>query len=246
MPEYQRIILVTGSNTGIGFEIVRLLAQKGHIVYLSARNEAAGLEAQSKLKAEGLSTVKFVALDVTSAASIDAARAFIEKAGGRLDTLVHNAGVSCMDQSRGALAEPFSAIETTMATNFYGLISVSQAFVPLLRHAKPGYACIVSVASDMSSNGHMARTAGPLHGLVAYNSSKAAANSYLIALAKELAGEVKVNSISPGFTTTKLNGFRAGGKTAEQSAEVIVPWALLGADDKDKTCESLHLLAICR
>jgi NAD(P)-dependent dehydrogenase (short-subunit alcohol dehydrogenase family) len=41
-----KIILVTGSNTGIGFELVRLLAAKGHLVYLSARNEAAGKEAQ--------------------------------------------------------------------------------------------------------------------------------------------------------------------------------------------------------
>lgn len=46
MSDYKRVILVTGSNTGIGYELVRLLAAKGHTVYLASRNEAAGKEAQ--------------------------------------------------------------------------------------------------------------------------------------------------------------------------------------------------------
>lgn len=43
---YPRTILVTGSNTGIGYALVRLLAQKGNVVYLTSRKEAAGKEAQ--------------------------------------------------------------------------------------------------------------------------------------------------------------------------------------------------------
>ena len=46
MADYRRVILVTGSNTGIGYEFVRLLAKKGHIVYLASRNASAGKEAQ--------------------------------------------------------------------------------------------------------------------------------------------------------------------------------------------------------
>lgn len=46
MGEYQRVILVTGSNSGIGYELVRLLASKGHIVYLASRNPTAGEDAQ--------------------------------------------------------------------------------------------------------------------------------------------------------------------------------------------------------
>jgi len=46
MSSYRRTILVTGSNTGIGYALVRLLAQKGHNVYLASRNDAAGKEAQ--------------------------------------------------------------------------------------------------------------------------------------------------------------------------------------------------------
>ena len=44
-----KVILVTGANTGIGFELVRLLAEKGHTVYLGARNEHAGKVAECVL-----------------------------------------------------------------------------------------------------------------------------------------------------------------------------------------------------
>lgn len=235
MSEYKRIVLVTGANTGIGFEIVKSLAEKGHTVYLSARNETSGKEAQKKLSAEGLD-VKFVQLDVTNPESVHAAKEFIEKAEGRLDSLVNNAGVGVMEKSAGALKESLSNIQDGLNTNLLGLISVCQAFVPLLRRSSSGYACIVTVTTDMASNGLMASPKGYLHNVIAYNTSKAAANSYTIALAKELEGEVKVNLVTPGFTTTKLNGFKEGGKTTREGANVIVPFALLGPEDKDKTC----------
>ncbi|KAF8913716.1 hypothetical protein CPB85DRAFT_1433901 [Mucidula mucida] len=235
MASYKRVVLVTGSNTGIGFEIVKSLAEKGHTVYLSARNETAGKEAQSKLTAEGLD-VKFVQFDVTNPDSVNAAKDVIEKAEGRLDSLVNNAGVGLMEKSTGALTEPLSNIQDGLNTNLLGLISVCQAFVPLLRRSTPGYACIVTVTTDMASNGLMASPKGFLHSFIAYNTSKAAANSYTIALAKELDGEIKVNLVTPGFTTSKLNGFKEGGKTTKEGAEVIVPWALLGPEDKAKTC----------
>ena len=107
-----KVILVTGANTGIGFELVRLLAEKGHTVYLAARNERAGKAAvcvkfyiwdacshtheyiyRDQLHADGLTTVKFVRLDVTDAATIQAAKETIEKAEEKLDVLVNNAGM---------------------------------------------------------------------------------------------------------------------------------------------------------
>ncbi len=240
---YKRVILVTGSNTGIGLEIVRSLAEKGHTVYLAARNVKAGLDAQSQLKADGL-IVKFVQLDVTSTESVVAAKDVIEKAEGRLDTVVHNAGISCMAGSAGPLKESLANIQATFDTNLLGLIRVAQAFVPLLRRAPAGQACFVQVSTDMASNSLMASPKGFLHHVISYNTSKAAGNSYIIALAKELKGEVKVNTVTPGFTTTKLNGFAPGGRTPRQAADIIVPWALLGPEDKDKTCKFCFYL--CR
>ncbi|KAJ7880038.1 hypothetical protein B0H14DRAFT_3434782 [Mycena olivaceomarginata] len=159
-----KVILITGSNTGIGYELVHLLAAKGHTVYLASRKESAGNEAVARIKKEKNLDVKFVQLDITDIASVEAAVATIKKAEGRLDVLVNNA-------------------------------------------------VILNVSTDMASNGLMAGPNGFLHQAVAYNTSKAAANSYTIALAHELKGEgIKVNAATPGFTTTKLNGFAPGGK----------------------------------
>ncbi len=235
---YKRVILVTGSNTGIGFEIVRCLAEKGHTVYLSARNVQAGLDAQSQLKDAGLD-VKFVHLDVTSSSSVSAAKEVIEKAEGHLDSLVLNHGISMMQNNMGGpLHVSLSSIQATLDTNLFGLITVCQTFAPLLRSAPSGYACIVQNSTDMASNTVMATSPKfILHRAISYNTSKAAANSYMIALAKELEGEIKVNIVTPGFVTTKLNGFAPGGKTPRQGAEIIAPWALLGPEDNDKHCE---------
>ncbi|KAF9464197.1 hypothetical protein BDZ94DRAFT_524513 [Collybia nuda] len=222
-----KVILVTGSNAGIGFELVRLLAQRNHIVYLAARKENAGKDAQAKLKAEGLD-VKFIQLDITDVESIVAAKSLIEKAEGRLDVLVNNAGVGVLDKPQNATSVSVDVVREAFEPNLFGLIQTTVTLLPLLR-ASP-QAVILNVTSDMASNFHQAQKGASLH-FVAYNTSKAAANSYTIALAQELRDEgIKVNAVTPGFTSTKLNFFGEGGKSIRAGAEVLLPWALLGKE----------------
>ncbi|KAF9521633.1 hypothetical protein CPB83DRAFT_878463 [Crepidotus variabilis] len=207
-----KIILVTGANAGIGFELVQLLAEKGHTVYLGARNPTSGKEAQEKLIEGGSKTVKFVEIDVAKLPSILAARQEIESTEGKLDVLINNAGIAKMD------------------TNLYGLIEATKAFVPLLRKSTTGAPVILNVTTDMASNAFQARPNSALH-FVAYNTSKAAANSYTIALANELKKDnFKVNAVTPGFTSSKLNNFGQGGKSTRDGASVLLPWALLGKE----------------
>ncbi|KAI5831783.1 NAD(P)-binding protein [Schizophyllum commune Tattone D] len=222
-----KVFLVTGSNTGIGFEIVKQLAQAGHTVYLAARSVEAGKKAQEELNKEGLN-VKFVHLDVTDAQTIAAAKKTIEEAEGKLDVLINNAGVSFMNKPQSALDVDVETVRATCEVNLFGLIQTCQTFLPLLR--KSSQAVILNITTDMASNAYQARPDSSLH-VVAYNTSKAAANSYTIALAHELKKEgIKVNAITPGFTTTKLNGFAPGGKTPQQAATDMLPWALLDKD----------------
>ncbi|KAF5382617.1 hypothetical protein D9615_002764 [Tricholomella constricta] len=221
-----KVILVTGSNAGIGFELVRLLAERGHSVYLASRNEASGQKAQAQLKADGLH-VNLVQLDVTDIKSIVAAKDVIENAEGRLDVLVNNAGTGLLDKDQNATTVSLDVIREAFEPNFFGMIQTTITFLPLLRASSQ--AVILNVATDMASNNHQSKS-DYLH-VVAYNTSKAAANSYTIALAHELRGEgIKVNAVTPGFTSTKLNSFREGGKSAKAGAECLLAWALLGKD----------------
>lgn len=136
-------------------------------------------------------------------------------------------GTGVLDQSQNATTVSIDVLRAAFEPNFFGLVQVTTALLPLLR-ASP-QAVILNVTTDMASNTHQS-TSDYLH-VVAYNTSKAAANSYTIALAHELRGEcIKVNAVTPGFTSTKLNSFADGGKSARAGAEVLLPWALVDKD----------------
>ncbi|KAL0062704.1 hypothetical protein AAF712_010399 [Marasmius tenuissimus] len=234
--DYKRVILVTGSNTGIGYEIVKGLAQKGQTVYLAARSEAKGKEAQEKLKKENNLDVKFVLLNVEDLKSIEAARDFIEKAEGRLDVLVNNAGISGMGHPQSANEEmDVDILRAVFETNFFGLVNTTKTFLPLIRKAKPGYGNIVQNSMEWGACSWQASEKGHTQ-FATYSASKSAVHMYSIALANELKeARIRVNCCCPGFTTTALNKFAEGGKTPEQGAQVLVNWSLLGPKDDDKT-----------
>ncbi|KIK54326.1 hypothetical protein GYMLUDRAFT_48867 [Collybiopsis luxurians FD-317 M1] len=231
----RRVILVTGANDGIGYELVRLLAQKGHRVYLGSRNKEKGVAAQTKLEKEHGVKVEYVHLDVKDQISILAAKEAIEKEEGRLDTLVNNAGILTRSPAAGA---DLSAYHDAFETNLFGLISTTNIFLPLLRQSSSGrgHAIILNVTSGLSSNTNQAnpsiRNPGPNS---AYSASKAALNSYSIALAHELKDEnIRVNVVTPGITATKLYNY-FGNRTPEDGAKVLLPFALLEAEEKEKT-----------
>lgn len=129
-----RVAVVTGSNKGIGFAIVRALCKQfqGH-VYLTARNEALGRAAVAALEQEGLHP-KFHQLDVEDGASIARLARYIKDTYGGLDLLVNNAGFAF----KQAATEPFGEqAEVTLRINYWGLLNVSRALFPLLRsHAR--------------------------------------------------------------------------------------------------------------
>src|SRR5215467_11393144 len=87
-----KIILVTGSNRGIGFELVRQLAAMGHTLILSARDKTKGEKAVAQLAQQGL-TVEFLSLDVSNEKSIHEAATIVKKKYDRLDVLINNAGI---------------------------------------------------------------------------------------------------------------------------------------------------------
>src|SRR5262245_64234711 len=99
-----RIALVTGAAKGIGLEIARGLAERGHVVYLTARDAKKAKAAADAMKSRAASRVDVrpLTLDVTDADSIRAAAAHVERESGRLDVLVNNAGI-LLDEEETAL-----------------------------------------------------------------------------------------------------------------------------------------------
>ena len=206
----QRIIVVTGGNRGIGFEICRQLGKRGAQVILTARSPDAGHSA-----------VQFHPLDVTSEESIVRLHDYLERTFGRLDVLINNAGIMTSNDTSG-LQVKLESVRTTLETNTLAPLRLSQALAPLLRRKSAGR--IVNMSSGMGALSQM----GSDH--AAYRISKAALNAVTRILADELAGEVAVNSMSPGWVKTDMGGPGAE-REVTQGADTAV-WLALDAPHK--------------
>lgn len=229
--ENRKIALVTGANKGIGFEIVRQLAQRDVVVLLGARDAVKGEAAAAELRA-GFPNVRFAHIDVTDDASIAAAVASVEKEFGRLDILVNNAGVGF--EFGANLESPWRVsldmLRATYETNVFGVFAVTQAFLPLIRKSPAGR--IVNVSSTLGSLTNQSDPTSPFYqaNTPAYSSSKSALNALTVSLAKELAQtKIKVNAMCPGWVKTDMGGDGAP-RTVEQGAREAVRLAFAPDD----------------
>ncbi|HEY0504519.1 MAG TPA: SDR family oxidoreductase [Lysobacter sp.] len=226
-----KVALVTGGTRGIGFETVRQLAQAGVHTLLAGRDRARAVDAALKLQGEGL-PVEAIALDVTDAASIDAAAKEIERKHGKLDILVNNAGIIVEDRS---LTKPsqqsLAAWRETFDTNVFGVVATTNALLPVLQKAPA--ARIVIVSSLLASLTAHSDPASPIYDfkiIPAYNASKSAVNSYAVHLAYELRDTpIKVNAVHPGYVKTDMNAGE-GEIDVPTGAKTSVQMALLDAD----------------
>jgi NAD(P)-dependent dehydrogenase (short-subunit alcohol dehydrogenase family) len=190
------IVVVTGANRGIGFEISRQLANRGAQVVLTARKSGAGKVAVKRLAAQNLS-VQFRPLDVTSGKSIVALREFLKRTYGRLDVLINNAGIIASADAPG-LKVDMETVRVTLETNALGPLHLSQTLAPLLRRSK--HARIVNISSGMSAFSEMEGDHA------AYRISKTALNAVTAILAAELRDRVAVNAACPGWVRTDMGG----------------------------------------
>ena len=224
-----KIALITGANKGIGLETARQLAASGGVhVVLAARDRAKGVDAALKLQAEGLD-VEALTLDVTDAASIAAAVKEIEKKFGRLDILINNAGIAVQNGSKKVSEETLDVWRKTFDTNLFALISVTQAFLPLLKKAPAGR--IVNLSSILGSLALHSDPASPIYDfkVPAYNVSKTAVNGWTVQLAYELRDtQIKVNAAHPGWVKTEMGGPSAPMEIVD-GAKTSVALALIDA-----------------
>ncbi|HLY30446.1 MAG TPA: SDR family oxidoreductase [Ktedonobacterales bacterium] len=222
-----KIALITGANKGIGFAIARQLGALGATILVGARDQARGETAVQQLRAEALDATP-VHLDVTNQTTIDATVAWIEQTYGKLDILVNNAGISAREGNTPPGELALETLLTTFSTNVFGVFAVTKAMLPLLRRSAAGR--IVNLSSEMGSlsiASDPTSYAAHLPPTLAYNASKTALNALTVFFAKELRNtSVKINSVSPGYVATDLNG-HSGYLTPEQGAKTPVAFAML-------------------
>jgi NAD(P)-dependent dehydrogenase (short-subunit alcohol dehydrogenase family) len=184
-----KVWFVTGASSGLGAAVVRAALAAGDRVVATARNieklrSAVGQPASDRLA--------LVPLDVTSEQQAQAAIAAAVEKLGRIDVLVNNAGYSVL----GTLESLTTAqIEQQLATNFYGVLHVMRAALPVMRRQRSGH--IFNMSSTAGVVGYPA--------VGAYAASKFAIEGLTLSVAPEVERfGIKVTLIEPGFFRTDL------------------------------------------
>jgi NAD(P)-dependent dehydrogenase (short-subunit alcohol dehydrogenase family) len=146
-----RSVLITGTSTGFGLVTAVELARRGWRVFASMRNleKRGALEAALDRAGPGVrERVTIGQLDVTDEASVRASvAATLAATGGRLDAVVHNAGVA----TGGAFEDlPDAELRRVMDTNFFGVLTVTRALLPTFRAQRRGRILVVSSESGFT------------------------------------------------------------------------------------------------
>ncbi len=211
-----KVILIVGGAQGIGCAAARLCGQRGAQVIVADLDDPAGEQIAAEI--EG----KFVRVDITDEASVQAMANEIDAAFGKLDVLIQTAGV---------LLGPFLPLEEFTAGTFRKVldINVTGTFlcakhtVPLIR--KAGGGVVILTSSGAATGGSSS---------FAYGSSKGGVSSFAVTLANRLAPEgIRVNVLSPGNIDTgmKRSVIAADPSTQGKDLERAVADSNLGAPE---------------
>ena len=186
-----KVVLVTGSTTGIGEACARVFAESDAAVMVCGRNEPRGRKVVQAIRTAG-GRAEFTAVDVRAAGACDRlVSETIERLGG-LDVLVNNAGIL---YSATALDTTDEQWLDTMAVNVNALFYLSRAAIRYMKHKGKG--AIVNIASEWGLNGE------PKH--VAYCASKGAVLQITRCMALDHARDnIRVNSVCPGEIHTQM------------------------------------------
>lgn len=194
----QKVLLVTGGSRGIGAAICRLGAKAGYRVAVNyASNKAAADALVAEIKAGGGDAVA-VRGDVGKETDIVAMFGVVDRAFGRLDAFVNNAGI--VDVKARVDEMDVSRLERMMRINVVGSFLCAREAVKRMstRHGGSGGA-IVNISSA-------AATLGSPGEYVDYAASKGAIDTFTIGLAREVALEgIRVNAVRPGIIDTEIH-----------------------------------------
>ncbi len=188
----ERVVLVTGSSSGIGERIAQRFAALGATVVVNSSSSVdAGEAVAAALRADYGTTASYVRADISDA---EEARSLIDQViseHGRLDVLVNNAGWTTRVSHRNLDALTDEIFLKTFQVNVFGTWWVTKAAMPHLKAADDGNIVTISSVAGVR----------PIGSSMAYAMAKAALNHMTALLAKSY-GPVRVNAVAPGLVAT--------------------------------------------
>jgi NAD(P)-dependent dehydrogenase (short-subunit alcohol dehydrogenase family) len=221
-----KVTLITGVSSGIGRAVAQMLAERGALVFGTARNVG---------RAQPIAGIELIPMDVTDPGSVNAAVETALQKARKIDILINNAGYSIA----GALEE--TSVEEAhllFETNFFGVLRVTQAVLPSMR--RHGYGRIVNISSMLGV------LPGPYRGI--YVASKHALEGYTKTLDHEVRMfGIRAVLVEPVHTKTKIaenekNVQAAIPAYADQKQRVteILEKEMANGDDPDTVAEVVY------
>src|SRR2546430_6612532 len=198
-----KVVMITGANSGIGKAASLALAKKGANVVMVTRNKEKGEAARSEIIRESQNgSVDLLLADLSSIESVRSLQTEFQKKYSNLHVLINNAGL--FNQRRNVTTNGY---ENTFATNYLAPFLLTNLQLPILKASAPSR--IINVSSVGHYNGHinfddlnLGREYG---GWKAYGQSKLALVLFTHELAKKLQGTgVTVNAVHPGTVATNI------------------------------------------
>ena len=233
MKSNQKVIIVTGSSSGIGLESALLLARNNYMTYATMRSPEKDTSIKTAAQKEGL-PIRVVQLDVTDDNSVKNAVDHIISETGRIDVLVNNAGYSL----GGALEDlSMGEIKSQYETNLFGLIRVTQAVLPTMRKQRSGR--ILNISSGSGIFG--------FPGISAYVSTKFAVEGLSESMGYELEPlGIKVILVEPGFVKTNFEHAMVIAKKTQDPASPyseLMQKIMVNASELAKNASDAELVA---
>ncbi|HUF99924.1 MAG TPA: SDR family oxidoreductase [Ilumatobacter sp.] len=187
-----RVVLVTGSSSGIGERIAQRFAALGATVVVNSSSSVeAGEAVAAALRADFGATASYVRSDISDPEQAHALIDEVVATHGKLDVLVNNAGWTTRINHRDLDALTDEVFRKTFEVNVFGTWWVTKAAMPHLKAVEDGNVVTITSVAGVR----------PIGSSMAYSMSKAALNQMTVLLAKSY-GPVRVNAVAPGLVAT--------------------------------------------
>ncbi|MDB5110217.1 MAG: short-chain dehydrogenase [Mucilaginibacter sp.] len=211
-----KTVLITGGGSGIGFEIAKLLSEKGNKVIITGRSEARLQKAAAQLN-----NVSVIAADITNETAVEKLVTQIKQEYGKLDILINNAG-NAYAYNLAKEGNTFQKAKEEFETNLFSILRLTDKLLPVLSAQTEG--AIVNVSSVVAFV--------PAGDISTYSASKAALHSYTQSLRHALQKTaIKVFELMPPLVNTEFSKDIGGENGIHPN---VVAEGLIDALEKDE------------